>query len=122
MPRRAPKHNAMPRQAAVHVPPAAVRQTTAERGYGGRWQRARATYLLRHPLCAECQRLGHVTVATVVDHITPHKGSQALFWDTDNWQPLCKPCHDRKTATEDGGFGNWHRGAKATPKCARGRE
>lgn len=122
MPRRAPKHNAMPRQAVVHVPPAAVRQTTAERGYGGRWQRARATFLLRHPLCAECQRAGHVTVATVVDHITPHKGSQALFWETDNWQPLCKPCHDRKTATEDGGFGNWHRGAKAIPKCARRRE
>ncbi|WP_459061845.1 HNH endonuclease [Stenotrophomonas sp. PSU-St15] len=122
MPRRAPKHNAMPRQAAVHVPPEAVRQTTAERGYGSRWQRARATFLLRHPLCAECQRSGHVTVAAVVDHITPHKGNQALFWDTDNWQPLCKTCHDRKTATDDGGFGNWHRGAKPTPKCARRRE
>lgn len=22
------------------------------------------------------------------------------------WQPLCAPCHSRKTATEDGGFGN----------------
>nr|WP_292832122.1 HNH endonuclease signature motif containing protein [Mesorhizobium sp.] len=28
-----------------------------------------------------------------------------LFWDRSNWQPLCKPCHDRKTATSDGGFG-----------------
>lgn len=43
--------------------------------------------------------------ATVVDHIVPHCGNQQLFWDTDNWQPLCKKHHDRKTATEDGGFG-----------------
>lgn len=26
----------------------------------------------------------------------------ALFWDEANWQPLCKPCHDQKTAREDG--------------------
>ncbi|WP_186318376.1 HNH endonuclease, partial [Bacillus pumilus] len=23
-----------------------------------------------------------------------------------NWQPLCASCHNRKTAKEDGGFGN----------------
>lgn len=40
-----------------------------------------------------------------VDHIIPHKGDPELFWDQDNWQSLCKPHHDRKTATEDGGFG-----------------
>jgi 5-methylcytosine-specific restriction protein A len=53
-----------------------------------------------------------VEPAAVVDHITPHGGDEALFWDRDNWQPLCKPCHDAKTAREDGGFGrvavNWH--------------
>lgn len=27
------------------------------------------------------------------------------MWDECNWQPLCKPCHDSKTAREDGGFG-----------------
>jgi len=111
MPRRAPKHNALPRQAAVHVPPAANRQTTAERGYGGRWQKARETFLKRAPLCAECQRQGRVTLARIVDHVKPHKGDQDLFWDTSNWQPLCKPCHDRKTAGADGGFGNRRAGA-----------
>jgi 5-methylcytosine-specific restriction protein A len=30
-----------------------------------------------------------------------------LFWNETNWQPLCKECHDRKTATEDGGFGHY---------------
>ena len=41
----------------------------------------------------------------VVDHIIPHKGDKVLFWDRSNWQPLCKTCHDTKTAREDGGFG-----------------
>ena len=41
-----------------------------------------------------------MTSATVVDHITPHQGNQNLFWDTNNWQALCKPCHDRKTLSE----------------------
>jgi 5-methylcytosine-specific restriction protein A len=33
----------------------------------------------------------------VVDHIIPHRGDQYLFWDQENWQALCKDCHDRKT-------------------------
>jgi len=52
-----------------------------------------------------CQQRGKLTPATVVDHITPHRGDWDLFWDSSNWQPLCKPDHDHKTATEDGGFG-----------------
>jgi 5-methylcytosine-specific restriction endonuclease McrA len=31
---------------------------------------------------------------------------QQLFWNSENWQPLCKVCHDIKTASEDGAFGN----------------
>ncbi|RKJ07590.1 HNH endonuclease, partial [Butyricicoccus sp. 1XD8-22] len=42
-----------------------------------------------------------LTQATVVDHIKPHQGDQSLFWNENNWQPLCKRCHDRKTRTED---------------------
>ena len=68
-----------------------------ERGYGGRWRAARKLYLRKHPLCAECQRSGILTPATVVDHIIPHRGDERLFWDEANWQPLCKPCHDYKT-------------------------
>lgn len=83
----------------------AQRGTAHERGYNRRWQKARATYLGRNPLCKCCGESGRVVVAAVVDHIIPHKGDQALFWNTSNWQPLCKPCHDSKTAREDGGFG-----------------
>lgn len=45
-----------------------------------------------------------VTPSTEVDHIVAHKGDMGLFWDQANWQALCKPCHSRKTATEDSGF------------------
>ena len=74
------------------------RGSAAQRGYDGKWQQARKGYLARHPLCVECEKQGKITPATVVDHIIPHRGDRALFWDTNNWQPLCKSCHDRKTA------------------------
>ena len=82
------------------------RQTSTQRGYGSAWQRVRLSYLQRNPLCVACSQQGRVTAASVVDHITPHKGDKQLFWDSDNWQALCKPCHSRKTAAQDGGFGN----------------
>jgi 5-methylcytosine-specific restriction endonuclease McrA len=58
-----------------------------------RWRKARAWYLYQHPLCALCERVGKDTPATVVDHIKPHCGDPALFWDASNWQPLCASCH-----------------------------
>ena len=79
------------------------RGTAHQRGYDAEWKKHRDQFLLEHPLCVECRRKGYVMPATVVDHITPHKGDKVLFWDKNNWQPLCKSCHDRKTATEDRG-------------------
>lgn len=82
------------------------RESSSKRGYGYRWQKAREGYLRHHPLCAEHERRGEFVQATIVDHIIPHKGDKELFWDSSNWQPLCKQCHDAKTAREDGAFGN----------------
>ena len=82
------------------------RGSAASRGYDTRWRKARALYLSRHQLCAECRRQGRTVAASVVDHIRPHKGNRTIFWDERNWQALCKRCHDAKTAREDGGFGN----------------
>ena len=87
--------------------------SAASRGYDHRWQKARAVHLAGEPLCRRCLAQGLTTAATVVDHIRPHRGDMALFWDQGNWQSLCKPCHDIKTAIEDGGFGgeprvSWH--------------
>lgn len=73
------------------------------RGYNYKWQKYRKSFLKANPLCAECITKGQVTAATVVDHITPHRGDQVLFWDTANHQPLCKRCHDQKTALETRG-------------------
>ena len=74
-----------------------MRGGAAERGYDGRWRKVRIAFLQRNPLCVECMRKGVLTPATVVDHIIPHRGDMSLFWDEENWQPLCKNCHDRKT-------------------------
>lgn len=54
------------------------------------WTKARKAFLSAHPVCCFCKK----TLATVVDHIQPHRGDEALFYDQTNWQPLCKPCHD----------------------------
>lgn len=55
----------------------------------------------RGGLCEKCYEEGHITMATVVDHIVPHRGDQKLFWDRGNWQPLCEHHHNVKTMTED---------------------
>ena len=69
--------------------------------YNHRWRKVRAAYLRRHPLCVKCLAEGRYVTATVVDHIVPHRGNPLLMWDVSNYQALCKPCHDRKTGTED---------------------
>ena len=80
---------------ASTLTPNITRPSARQRGYSHRWDKARATYLNRHPLCRMCENEGRVTAATVVDHIIPHRGDQALFWDTaNNWQPLCYSCHN----------------------------
>ena len=75
--------------------------SSTQRGYGYAWQKARAGYLLSHPLCVYCERDGRAEPATVVDHKVPHQGDQALFWDKSNWQSLCKPHHDGQKAREE---------------------
>ena len=87
-----------------------ARGTFRERGYSSRWTiRARA-FRRRYPLCgmrpegrapvgSSCHEAHAVTLATVVDHVTPHRGEPGLMWDElGNWQSLCAACHSRKTA------------------------
>lgn len=85
------------------------RGTAAQRGYGSRWAKARKGYLVRHPLCVDCGAL-----ATDVDHDTPVTGpADPNFWRVANWRARCHACHSRKTARENGGFGNKMRGGGA---------
>lgn len=58
------------------------------------WLKGRAWHLRHNPLCVFCAEKGIAVPATVVDHIVPHKGDKAKFYDTKNWQSLCAPCHD----------------------------
>ncbi len=60
-----------------------------------RWARLRAKVLLRDGYqCAMCSAVESNTANLVADHIKPHRGDPALFWDEANIQTLCKPCHD----------------------------
>ena len=68
--------------------------TAAQRGYGSRWQKARASFLAAHPICVMCKAGGTLTPANVVDHVIPHRGDKNLFWDTANWQSLCARHHN----------------------------
>jgi 5-methylcytosine-specific restriction protein A len=87
------------------------RPSSTQRGYGYKWQKASAAYLLAHPIAVDWFREhgDRIFPAEVVDHIVPHRGDMKLFWDPNNWQGLTKADHDRKTALEDGGFGNARR-------------
>ena len=58
------------------------------------WKQLRLDQLAKQPLCVFCSQAGKLTPATVVDHITPHKGNLDLFFDPDNLQSLCKLHHD----------------------------
>lgn len=58
------------------------------------WDKLREWQLSREPLCQFCRAQEFVVIADIVDHIRPHKGDRALFFDPDNLQSLCKTCHD----------------------------
>jgi 5-methylcytosine-specific restriction enzyme A len=73
--------------------------------YGRPWRRAVNEWLNSNPLhvlCAECKKQGLVVMGTETDHIVPHRGDAALFWDSQNWQRLCEMHHGQKTAREVG--------------------
>lgn len=63
-----------------------------------RWKRLRAQAFAANPLCVECERAGVLREWTDLDHIIPHKGDAALFWDPTNLQGLCIAHHTMKTA------------------------
>ncbi|SFP62795.1 HNH endonuclease signature motif containing protein [Tranquillimonas alkanivorans] len=73
-----------------------TRPNSSQRGYTGTWDKARTAFLAKHPRCRRCGN-----PATVVDHVTPHKGDTALFWDKSNWQSLCTPCHSGAKQSEE---------------------
>ena len=78
-----------------------TKQTSAQRGYGYKWQQAREGWLRAHPLCVMCEAEGRATAAKVVDHIVPHRGDMVLFWQRTNWQSLCTTHHSAHKQREE---------------------
>lgn len=72
----------------------ARRGSSRKRGYDTEWDKASAAFKQAHPLCLGCQAIGRIEAASVTDHIVPHRGDNALFWDPGNWQPACGWHHD----------------------------
>lgn len=67
-----------------------------------RWQKLRWSILVRdHFTCKMCERIEGNTSQLVGDHIKPHRGDEAMFWDANNIQCLCKSCHDRLKQAEE---------------------
>jgi len=59
--------------------------------------RRRAYQLQAEPLCRLCAQEGRLTPATVVDHVTPHKGDYNSF-RLGALQSLCARCHSSTKA------------------------
>ena len=58
-----------------------------------RWQKIRKAHITEHPLCEMCLQQGKTTLAKVVDHITPHRGNEVLFY-SGPFQSLCYAHHN----------------------------
>lgn len=74
------------------------RPEATKRVTGRRLQRMRNELFTADPLCAECQRAGRVTLASLRDHIKPL--AEGGLDELSNTQGLCTDCHDAKTAAE----------------------
>jgi 5-methylcytosine-specific restriction protein A len=77
-----------------------TRQQLAALYKSHRWKQASQRYRAEHPLCINCLQSGKLTSVIgpngVVDHITNHRCDPRLFWDRNNWQPLCRSCNAKK--------------------------
>lgn len=70
------------------------RGSARQRGYTAEWDKAAKTYKVLHPFCVGCHAIGLRGNADVVDHVEPHKGDPAKFWDQTMWQSACRWHHD----------------------------
>jgi len=94
----------MPARAAIHRPAGSSQGRPLKRYAGPRlydcaaWRKASKAFLLTHPLCVMCENEDppRYVPSVVTDHIREHNGDLELFWDPENWQPLCLTHHNRK--------------------------
>ncbi|CVI22707.1 HNH endonuclease [Agrobacterium fabacearum CFBP 5771] len=75
-----------------------------------RWKRLRIETFKRDLFTCQmagCGKIEGNTSKLICDHVTPHKGDEALFFDEKNLQTLCKPCHDTLKQREERSRGRW---------------
>ena len=95
----------VPRSRLAQAPVAAAGDGPARRSRDwlntARWQRLRLRILDRDGHV--CRQTGVALIGAypapnspVVDHIVPHRGDEALFWDEANLQAVSKAWHDRE--------------------------
>ena len=118
-----PRISAAPARITTMTPGAwrSDKTSSTARGYGYKWQKARAAYLVKHPFCVYCLRDAGIPVsddatavglacmgkgiglpyATVLDHTIPHRGDMKVFWDSANWQGLCATHHSGEKQREE---------------------
>ena len=72
------------------------------------WRAIRAQKLGANPWCECCVRHGCKRCAPVARpaNQVDHRDGNSHNNEMANLQSLCAPCHSRKTAVENGGFGN----------------
>lgn len=109
MPTRPRTHSACP-----PAPKQEKRLSPAARGYGHKWRQFRMLHASMVPAICEAilpsgKVCGHAGASDEMhlDHKIPVTGpNDPSFMSHDAVQWLCESCHARKTAMEDGGFGN----------------
>jgi 5-methylcytosine-specific restriction protein A len=84
------------------------RGSSTERGYGKAHRAMRDVVLARDPICVLCG----VAWSTVADH-WPHSRRELFELGRDPDDPtacrgLCKSCHDKRTAADQGGWRSVH--------------
>ena len=82
-----------------------LRGSSHTRGYDADWRKLRVQKLQTDPLCEcdDCQagKL-RITMATVVDHRISIVERPDLRLEWSNLRSMSKPCHDRRTARDQG--------------------
>lgn len=104
MPLRPPRFSPSHQRTAVERKRDAdrARANVPWRGWYGtaRWQAIREAQLSMQPLCVMCLDGEVVEPATVCDHVTPHRGDEALFW-SGPFQSLCAHHHNSAKQREE---------------------
>jgi 5-methylcytosine-specific restriction enzyme A len=94
----------LPRVATLDTRVGQSRPGARARGYDTGWSKASDAFKAAHRFCLGCAALGIRAPTEVVDHVVPHRGDRALFWDSRNWQPACTWHHSSVKASLEAKF------------------